>query len=303
MGEKGILLVGLACLDIINIMESFPEEDTDSRCREQHWQRGGNASNSSVVLSQLGVKCQYFGTLAKHRLSEFIKDDLDKHGVTVDNCVYHDNCTVPTSCVIVNASNGTRTILHANKNLPELKLEDFERLNPNLYSWIHFEGRNIEEVMKMISFIEKFNNEQSAKDRITISLEMEKPKANVHELIHHGDVVFMSKDYAKYFGHSTAEEAINAFHPKLKKGATLVCAWGDKGAWGSDGSDGNIYHSQAYPPDQLLDTLGAGDTFNAGVICGLNQKQRLLEALTLGCKLAGRKCGLHGFDGVATGFV
>ncbi|XP_070533244.1 ketohexokinase-like isoform X2 [Ptychodera flava] len=258
MGEKGILLVGLACLDIINIMESFPEEDTDSRCREQHWQRGGNASNSSVVLSQLGVKCQYFGTLAKHRLSE---------------------------------------------NLPELKLEDFERLNPNLYSWIHFEGRNIEEVMKMISFIEKFNNEQSAKDRITISLEMEKPKANVHELIHHGDVVFMSKDYAKYFGHSTAEEAINAFHPKLKKGATLVCAWGDKGAWGSDGSDGNIYHSQAYPPDQLLDTLGAGDTFNAGVICGLNQKQRLLEALTLGCKLAGRKCGLHGFDGVATGFV
>lgn len=30
--EKKILCVGLVCLDIINVVDKYPEEDTDSRC-------------------------------------------------------------------------------------------------------------------------------------------------------------------------------------------------------------------------------------------------------------------------------
>lgn len=36
------------------------------------------------------------------------------------------------------------------------------------------------------------------------------------------------------------------------------------------GPDGLIVHSDAFPPESLVDTLGAGDTFNAAVIYTLS---------------------------------
>lgn len=51
--------------------------------------------------------------------------------------------------------------------------------------------------------------------------------------------------------------------------ATLICAWAEKGA-DAMGPDGVIIHSDAFPPEKLVDTLGAGDTFNASMIYSLS---------------------------------
>uniref|UniRef100_A0A8B9QM42 Ketohexokinase n=1 Tax=Apteryx owenii TaxID=8824 RepID=A0A8B9QM42_APTOW len=60
-----------------------------------------------------------------------------------------------------------------------------------------------------------------------------------------------------------------------------------------------LVHSDAFPPDAVVDTLGAGDTFNAAVIFALSEgRQSLQEAITFGCRVAGRKCGVQGYDGI-----
>ena len=59
-----------------------------------------------------------------------------------------------------------------------------------------------------------------------------------------------------------------------------------------------VYESHAYPPGKVVDTLGAGDTFNAGVIHHLSRGRSVSEALQYACKLAGTKCGMVGFDGL-----
>ncbi len=56
--------------------------------------------------------------------------------------------------------------------------------------------------------------------------------------------------------------------------AVLVCAWAEKGA-DALGPDGLIVHSDAFPPETLVDTLGAGDTFNAAVIYTLSNGETL----------------------------
>jgi sugar/nucleoside kinase (ribokinase family) len=80
-------------------------------------------------------------------------------------------------------------------------------------------------------------------------------------------------------------------------GASLICTWGDQGAAGYDGSTGNSYHCPAHRPHQVVDTLGAGDTFVATVIAVLLRSPAIsIEMATrIGCRVAGHKVGQLGF--------
>ncbi|KAF7207468.1 ketohexokinase isoform X1 [Nothobranchius furzeri] len=344
--QQKILCVGLVCLDIINVVDKYPEEDTDSRCLSQRWQRGGNASNSCTVLSLLGAPCAFMGSLASGPVADFILEDFQKFSIDVSLMSEHAQCMSPASMVISNIRTGSRTILHMNSfivadflrreidvsavvwqvkgqtpcaccvvcplsgsrtvylydtDLPDVTVDDFSKVTLSHFKWIHWEGRNADEQIKMIQQVETFNSKLPPHQRITISVEIEKTQEPLYQLFPHGDVVFISKDVARHFGFHSAEAALRGLYARVKKGAVLICAWAEKGA-DALGPDGLLVHSDAFPPETLVDTLGAGDTFNAGVLYSLSNGGSLQDALTLGCRVAGRKCGFHGYDGISQMF-
>lgn len=294
-----ILCVGLAALDIVNTCERYPNEDEDVRAISQIWQTGGNACNTSTVLGELGIDCELFGTMSCGPQADFLCKQIRERKIRYENCVFHKNCGTPTSSVVLSLNSGSRTIVHSRNNLPELEVADFVKLNLTNYRWIHFEGRKNEEaIVQMIDKIEEFNATQSCNEKISVSLELEKPRESHLLLLNKADVVFISKEFARFRGFSSSAEAVKSIYNKVKSGAVLICAWGEGGADGI-GPDGEIKHSNAYPPKVIIDTLGAGDTFNAGVICGLHGGLTLQDTLDFACFLAGVKCGIQGYDGLA----
>lgn len=66
-------------------------------------------------------------------------DDFAKFGINTEYAVIHKDCDSPASCVILSQATGSRTIVHANKNLPEVSLQDFVKLDLGQFKWIHFE--------------------------------------------------------------------------------------------------------------------------------------------------------------------
>ncbi|XP_053239891.1 ketohexokinase isoform X4 [Podarcis raffonei] len=261
MGEKRVLCVGLVCLDIISVVERYPAEDSDT---------------------------------------SFVREDFQRYEVDLAHVVPRPARALPTSMVISNSTTGTRTILHAARclgNLPDVTAADFEQVNLSQYKWIHWEGRNASEQVKMIQRVEAYNKTCPPSDRVTTSVEVEKTRPEIYQLFGYGDVVFVSKDVAKARGFYSAAEAVKGLRRYLKPGATLVCAWAEEGA-DAMGPDGVLVHSDAFSPEVVVDTLGAGDTFNAAVILALSRGRPLAEAITYGCQVAGRKCGVHGYDGI-----
>ncbi|XP_021109268.1 ketohexokinase isoform X5 [Heterocephalus glaber] len=304
MEEKRILCVGLVVLDVISVVDQYPEEDTDRRCLSQRWQRGGNASNSCTVLSLLGAPCAFMGSLAPGHVADFVLDDLHRYSVDLRYLVFQTTGSIPVSTVIISEATGSRTIIHAYRNLPDVSAKDFEKVDLTRFKWIHIEGRNASEQVKMLQRIEQHNAKLPLEQQIRVSVEIEKPREELFQLLGYGEVplshcpqVFVSKDVAKHLGFQSAAEALRGLYARVRKGATLICAWAEEGA-DALGPSGQLLHSDAFSPPRVVDTLGAGDTFNASVIFSLAQGNSVQEALRFGCQVAGKKCGLQGFDGI-----
>ena len=109
------------------------------------------------------------------------------------------------------------------------------------------------------------------------------------------------QDVALDHGLARAEEAVAAWRGRLKAGAGLVVAWGEEGAtcYHPADNNGQIFSCPAFsPPGGVVDTLGAGDTFNAAVIGALAAGLPLSRSVSLACRLAGIKVGFRGFAGL-----
>lgn len=281
-----ILAVGVATLDIVNEVAAYPEEDTEIRALSQRIQRGGNATNTLVVLSQLGHGCVWAGVLADAPDVAVVLEELRRYAIDYRYCLRLPQGRLPTSCVTLSRSSGSRSIVHY-RDLPEYAAADFARIPLREIDWLHFEGRNVAETRSMML---RARREARA---VPVSLEVEKPREGIEQLFPLADLLLFSSAYAASRELSPGDLLDHT--RELAPQARLVCTLGDRGAIGLD-RDGETITAGACPPRQIVDTLGAGDTFNAGVIDALLCGAALQEALQFACALAGARCaqtGLH----------
>jgi ketohexokinase len=282
-----ILVVGNATLDIINVVDSYPQEDQEVRASSQHVRRGGNAANTLVVLSQLGHSGSWAGTLAEEPNGELIREDLLSHNIGLTAVHNVSRGKVPTSYVTLSRLNGSRTIVHY-RDLPEYPARDFASIDLDSFDWLHFEGRNLEELAVMLK------RSKELAPALPISLEIEKARPGIEALFPHADVLMFSREYALRQHAHSAEEFLQRMQQQ-RLDATLSCTWGEKGAYAL-GQDKKLYHAPAFAPSMVVDTLGAGDVFNAGLIDQLVRRHPLEIALIEASRLAGKKCGVYGLD-------
>lgn len=281
-----ILGVGIATLDIINEVGHYPAEDEEMRATAQHVRRGGNCTNTLTVLAQLGHACDWSGVLVDEPDAGRIVSELDQFGIGHQHCLLQAGGKVPTSYITLNRTNGSRTIVHY-RDLPELPYEVFDTIDLTDYDWIHFEGRNIDETEKMMRRCRDYYPD------IPLSLEVEKPREEMETLFPLADVLLFSRAYTQGLGYKRAEEFLLGMNEKVPA-ASLYCGWGDQGGFGLE--DDNLFHQTAFIPATVIDTLGAGDTFNAGIVHASLQQQSPPEVLQYACRLAGYKCANSGLD-------
>ncbi len=285
-----VLGIGIATLDIVNFVDHYPAEDEELRAYDQQIRRGGNVTNTLAVLSQLQHRCAWAGLLAQDADSRVIAEDLLGHGIDMARCRRVAGGRTPVSYITVNGSTGSRTIVHY-RDLPELEQRDLAPIKAHEFDWLHFEGRNIVATRRMLDGLIR-NGVPAGR----LSLEIEKPRQGIEALFRGPGVLVFSRAFARARGYDSAEQVLQWARPQAPR-ADLLCTWGDQGAWCLP-RDGDLIHEPAVPVARVVDTVGAGDTFIAGMIHARLHDSPWPTALAAANALAAHKCAQFGFAGL-----
>ncbi|MDH5544474.1 MAG: PfkB family carbohydrate kinase [Gammaproteobacteria bacterium] len=281
-----ILCIGNLTLDIVNIVDGYPREDEEKRALQQRRVRGGNVGNTLVVLKQYGHECHWCGTLASDSDGRWIKEELNTRGIHTREIVIHNGAT-PVSHIILNKQNGSRTIVHY-RNLPELASEQIVGLDFAQFDWLHLEARNCIEQLQILKMA------RAANPDLKISIEVEKFRDHIERLFSEANFIFFSKHFSLQKGFDNGNELF-VYAREFSKDAYMSCTWGEYGIFYSEPSldTGKI---ESIKVDAITDSIGAGDTFNAGVINSLLEGKSFVESVKDGNRLAAKKLAQYGFD-------
>jgi len=286
--EAAILGVGVATLDVIQEVARYPQEDDEIRALAQRHARGGNAANTLAILRQLGHRCAWVGTQTDDAAAAFVRADLDRRGIDARYAVVYPGGVTPTSHILLSRARGSRTIVHY-RDLPELRAEDFAQVPLDEWDWIHFEGRAPEHTARMIARV------RQARPALPISLEIEKPRPGGEQLLLPVRVLILARAYLQ--AHGVGDDPVPVLcQQRERSGAELVLApWGERGAYAVAAGEAPLF-VPAHRPERVLDTLGAGDVFNAAVIDGVLRGWSSACVLQRATRLAGCKCGQMGLE-------
>lgn len=245
--------------------------------------------------------------------TEFISSSLPNADIAQSAIFRPDHQDAASSYILHNSATHSRTIISLNE-LPELTFKEFKAKVQShgtewKKAWFHFEGRIPDVLCQCVQWLRAWSHD------VKISLECEKPqRVGLNHVLDVVDVVFFSKIWAQNKGFNNAEDFLHHIMTTRKKpGRLACCTWGAGGAeavlegWEYDyqGVDVPAWHPSE-GEEVVVDTIGAGDTFIAGMLFALNYRDNewtLSQKLKFANELAGRKVIQEGFNGLGEKMV
>ncbi|KAH8264869.1 hypothetical protein KR038_006183 [Drosophila bunnanda] len=307
IGKKRVLCVGCSTIDCVTIVNNFPVDNVHEKAIGAYWQRGGNASNNCTVLRNLGVNVEFFGMLSSHHMFQVLIEDMRARRIIVDNCPICDQAP-PFANVILTKSIKKRTLVTCNDDFPYVSIEDFRKLNLSIYGWIHLRAYYFDTTMEMLKEIAAYNATMEAKeDKIIVSLEFDQRLDEMFPMLDYCDYALFSKQLASENGWTSTENACSQVDERLQmrwglnlRRPFVIIMWGDQGAGLLD-LDGKFTHMPPYKPKQIVEVLGAEDSFVGAFIYAKFIRERSVKvSVDFANRISSYKITKNGFDHIAS---
>lgn len=244
---------------------------------------GGAVFNTAIALGRLGVPVSLFTGLSTDFFGGQLRRDLETSKVDLRHVRFSDR---PTTLAFVQLVDGRASYAFYDENSAGRMLTeaDLPVLDAEVRA-LHFScislipepcGSTYEALMRrehgrrVVMFDPNI--------RAAFVPDRERHLARMYRMLAMADIVKLSEDDLAWFGESGTDEKIaNAW---LRQGPRLVIVTeGDRGATGY-WAGGKIQVPAL--PANVVDTVGAGDTFNAGILASLHEAGLLTKQAVAG---------------------
>jgi ribokinase len=102
--------IGQCALDMLAIVDGYPELDEKTEITDWDVQGGGPAATAIVALSRWGISTTFCGMIGDDSEGHKIRSDLEKEGINVQHLIPNPNIRSQLSFIAIDRSTGKRTI-------------------------------------------------------------------------------------------------------------------------------------------------------------------------------------------------
>ncbi|MDA8746998.1 PfkB family carbohydrate kinase [Litoreibacter sp.] len=267
--EKCIATVGLALVDHVYVLESFPTGPEKYFAVSSSDVIGGIAANAAKAVAMLGAEAKLVGRVGDDSAGKNISAELVASGVDVDCLKVRDGHSSPSSAVLVDAAGERVIVNHKSRELfsdpPEI---DFSKLQS--VSAILGDLRWISGTLSVF----KWAKERDIPTILDFDLCPDEVPQEILENTSH--IIFGESALKKHVGTNDLTHAIMLIKQRCPSSDIAVTA-GSQGVLFLD-EDGTTQHIPSKPVE-VVNTLGAGDVFHGAAALAIAEGQTFEGAL------------------------
>jgi sugar/nucleoside kinase (ribokinase family) len=292
-----VIGIGASTIDIINIVDHFPNEEEVQKSYENIIQGGGPVATAIVTLARLGSNVMMIDSVGDDWIGKLIVEEYKKEKVNSELIKVWDNHTTSSATILVRKNDGARTIVFTPGNAPEVLPNDISEEIISKSRYIHINGRHLEACLQACKIAKNCGS------KISFDGGSHRYREELKSIIPFVDIYIVAKDFA--FSFSGTESLSEAANCLLKSGSEIVVI--------TDGTSGsylftkeiNCYHQKAFIVDNTVDTTGCGDSFHGAFLFGLCNNYDLFKTMKIASAVAainstklGGRTALPDFDTV-----
>lgn len=236
---------------------------------------GGAVFNTAIGLGRLGVDAQFFCGMSADFLGDILRGALDASGV---DHTPSPRLVAPCTVAFVKLVDGQATYAFYDENSAMRTLTAAPEIDANalFFGGISLVGDGCGDVYEALMLRESPRRVTMIDPNIRPSFikDVVAYRSRINRMMAAADIVKLS-DEDLHWLEGTGDLAELA-RGLVAKGAKLVCI-----TQGADGVTGYTANHEVFVPSErakVVDTVGAGDTFNAGTLAGLDRLGCLTKA-------------------------
>ncbi len=272
LNSKKVNIIGLGevVVDWVAEIPHFPKPDEKIDALSESYFSGGVTANYLVAVARLGGSCGFIGSVGDDSYGDFLIKDFQREKVDTTYTLKKIGKKTPVNFIFI--AKGEKTIIQSpHMQTTKIEISDLEESYIANSKLLHTTIIHQDVTEKAIS-IAKEND-------VKISIDLESQIANrgwnnLKRILLKADILIPNKEGAKSVTNSkTPEEAAKIL---IKKGIPIVIiTMGSQGALITTKNFQKIIST--YNVDNIIDTTGAGDTFNGAFSFGYWIKKWDLE--------------------------
>jgi len=247
--------LGASSLDIINLVDHFPQTEEVQLAHELVLSGGGPVATAIVALARLGARTAMVDALGDDWRSEIILKQLQQEGVDTRYILTRPGQTSSTSCILVKRSTGERAIVHMPASAPELDPDEAPLSAIQAARFLHLNGLKAARRARMAGVKVSFDGGAN------------RYRPELRPLIALADICIVARQFGEACtgSHNLDQAAVRL----LEMGPGIVVI--TEGVRGSQvySKKGQRFYQPAFAMPEVVDTTGCGDSYHGAFLFGL----------------------------------
>ena len=287
-------VVGFGALNVDKLysVDKIVSKDEESFIKDETSSPGGSAANTIIGLSRLGCSTSFIGKIAEDEEGDMLEYNLAVNGVYSNNLIYSD--TGSSGKCLGFVDRGGERCLYIDPGVnDEIKIDEINPINIMRCKIMHYSSFVGDSFNTQIELLEKLN------DECILSFDpgmlyAEKGFDELEPILKRTDILLINESELRLLCNNNESSLKDLAIGFLDLGiGTVVVKQGSKGVFAINNDES--CEVEAFECD-VVDTTGAGDSFNSGFLYSFLKGYDLEKSCKIGNWVAGKSVEGFGMD-------